>query len=58
MVNVSFYYKTLDASSYDQNARISSVSQSGLNLINQLSEFQNASEFSGFFPSAASSSAK
>lgn len=41
-VSLSFYYKPLDSSSYSSDARISPVSQKGLNLIKQLGEYGNA----------------
>lgn len=47
MVNLSFYYKPLDTSNYSQDVRISPISQKGLALINQLSEYGNTPSFSG-----------
>lgn len=42
-ITLSFYYKPLGgAANYSQDARISSVSQKGLTIINQLSKFDNA----------------
>lgn len=38
-VSVSFYYKPLGASTYNQDVRISPISQKGLILINELDEF-------------------
>ena len=38
-VSLSFYYKPLGASNYNQDSRISPISQKALTLINQLSEF-------------------
>lgn len=43
MISLSFYYKPLGASNYSQDARISPISQKGLTLVSQLSEFENAS---------------
>lgn len=43
MVNLSFYYKPLNASNYSQDTRISSISQKGLTLVDQLSQFENVS---------------
>lgn len=42
-INLSFYYRPLSASSYSQDVRISPISQKGLTLINQLSQFENVS---------------
>lgn len=56
-INMSFYYKPLGASTYNENARISPISQKGLTLINQLSELQNTSSFLGSPIPVASSSA-
>lgn len=42
MVSLSFYYKPLSTSNYSQDARISPISQKGLTLLSQLSEFGNA----------------
>jgi len=41
VTDLSFYYMPLTASGYDQNSRISPISQSGLTLINQLNKFGN-----------------
>ncbi len=57
MVSLSFYYKPLGVSNYSQDARISPISQKGLTLINQLSEFENTSSFSKPSIPAASPSA-
>jgi len=44
-VTISFYYKLLDSSNYSQDALISPVSQEGLNMIDQMKEFNTASSF-------------
>ena len=46
MVSLSFYYKPLGASNYSQDIRISSISQKGLDLVDQLSKFENVSSAS------------
>ena len=56
VVNLSFYYKPLDASSYNQNVSISPISQKELMLINQLEEFENTPSFpESSYPVATSS---
>jgi len=57
MVNLSFYYKPLSASSYSQDARINPIAQKGLTLINQLREFENVPSISKSPIPVASSSA-
>ncbi len=59
MVSLSFYYKLLGDSNYSQDVRVSPVSQKGLTLINQLSEFENTSMMpSPSMPVATSSAAQ
>lgn len=41
MVDLSFYYMPLSASNYDQDARVSPISQKGLTLVDQLSKYEN-----------------
>jgi len=45
-VNLSFYYKLLNISTYNQYIPISPVSQKGLTLIDQMNGFESASSFS------------
>jgi hypothetical protein len=45
-INLSFYYKPVDTSGYSQDVSISSISQKGLTLIDQLGKFENASSAS------------
>jgi hypothetical protein len=42
-INLSFYYKPLDVSSYSQSVRVNPISQKGLTLVDQLSKFDNIS---------------
>jgi Tfp pilus assembly protein PilO len=42
-VSISFYYKPLAISSYNQDARVKPISQKGLDLVNQLSKFEGVS---------------
>lgn len=46
MVNLSFYYKPLDVSSYSQDILVNPISQRGLTLVGQLGEFGNGSSLS------------
>jgi len=46
VINLSFYYKSVDASGYSQDSPISPISQDGLLLITQMRGFQSASSFS------------
>lgn len=56
MVDLSFYYKPLDSSNYAQDIRVNPISQKGIILFNQLSEFENpASSLPPSMPVATSS---
>jgi len=57
VVNLSFYYKPLNISDYNQDIRISPISQKELMLINQLEEFGDTSSFSEPSTPVATSSA-
>lgn len=55
-IKVSFYYKPLDVSGYKEDARITPITQKGLEIINKLNTFENISGFQQS-PIATSSSA-
>ncbi len=55
-VDLYFYYKPLGALNYSQDTRISPLTQKGLTLIKNLSEFGNTSSFAQ--PSVATSSSQ
>lgn len=42
-ISLSFYYKPLGISTYNQGVRISPISQKGLTLLNQLGQFEDVS---------------
>lgn len=60
-VNLSFYYKSLDLSKYNQNIHVGPISQNGLIIIDKLNKFNDPNAISRetmIFPIATSSAAK
>jgi hypothetical protein len=55
VVNLSFYYKPLEASNYSPDILISPISQTGLDLISELNGFENISSTLQPTPQATSS---
>lgn len=57
-IKVSFYYKPLGFSSLKEDARVNPLSQKGLEIIQKLSDFENASSFQQASVATSSSAAQ